>query len=119
MAKKLEMVKLVAGLEKLYRTTEAPIWEDLAYRLSRPSRQSASVNLEQLDRLAKKFKGKTLIVPGKVLGKGKLNEKVKIVAVSASESAIKIASKSGEIILLKDFIKTAGKVKVSDLVITK
>jgi large subunit ribosomal protein L18e len=119
MAKKLEMIKLVAGLEKLYRTTEAPIWDDLAYRLSRPSRQSPSINLERLDRLAKKFKGKTLIVPGKVLGEGELSVNAKIVAVSASEKAMKIAAKKGEIVLMKDFIKTADKAKTSDLVIAK
>jgi len=119
MGKKLEMIKLIAGLEKLYRTTEAPIWDDLAYRLGRPSRQAASVNLEQLDKLAKKFRGKTLIVPGKVLGEGELNDNVKIVAVSASEKAMRLAAKKGGIVLMKDFIKTAGKVKVSDLVIVK
>ena len=119
MAKRLEIVKLIASLEKLYRTTQAPIWDDLAYRLGRPSRQMPSVNLDQLDRIAKRFKGKTLIVPGKVLGEGELTEKVKIVAVSASERAMKSAAKKGEIVLMKDFLKTAEKAKVSDLMLAK
>jgi len=119
MAKTLETIKLVASLEKLGRKTKVPIWGDLAYRIDRPSRQNVVVNLVELNKWAKKFKGKTLVVPGKILAKGELTEKVKIVAVKASAKAIELASKHGEIILMKDFVANAEKVKVSDLVIIK
>jgi large subunit ribosomal protein L18e len=89
MAKKLETVKLVASLEKAARKTKKAIWSDLAEKLMERRRAKKQINLDKLSVLAKQFKGKTLVVPGKVLAKGELTEKVTIVAVSASESAKK------------------------------
>jgi len=115
MAKRLELELLIASLEKTTRKTKKPIWADLAERLGKPSRHNVVINLYELDKLAKQFAGKTLIVPGKVLATGELSEKAKIVAVEASEKAIA----TGKVVLLKDFIEGAEKVKVSDLVIVK
>ncbi|MEK6959431.1 MAG: 50S ribosomal protein L18e [archaeon] len=115
MAKKLEMQLLIASLEKLSRKTKKPIWGDLAERLGKPTRHNVVINLFELDKLAKQFSGKTLIVPGKVLATGELTEKAKIVAVQASEKAVA----TGKVILMKDFLEGAEKIKVSDLIIIK
>ncbi len=117
MTKKLETQKLIAMLEKTSRKTKKKIWKDLAERIEKPRRNTANVNVEKLDVLAKKFKGKTLVVPGKVLSKGELNEKVKVIAINASEKAIEKINAKGEFILLKDFV--SEKVKVSELIIVK
>ena len=117
MTKKLETKKLIIELEKNSRKTKKGIWKDLATRLGKPTRNNVDINVEKLDTLAKKFAGKTLIVPGKVLSKGELTTKAKIVAVNASTAAKDKINQTGEFVLLKDFVN--DKVKVSELVIVK
>ncbi|MBT4870603.1 MAG: 50S ribosomal protein L18e [Candidatus Diapherotrites archaeon] len=117
MTKKLETQRLIASLEKTSRKTKKSIWKDLAKRIGKPTRNTADVNVEKLELLAKKFAGKTLVVPGKVLSKGELTTKTKIVAISASEAAVEKINQNGEFILLRDFVDE--KVKVSELMIVK
>jgi large subunit ribosomal protein L18e len=119
MAKKLETLKLVTSLEKATKKTSAALWDDLAYRIQRPTRNRVIVNLDKLSKLVAKNKGKILVVPGKILSEGELNEKATIVAVSASETAKEKINKKGEFIALKDFVEKAEKVKVSDVIIVK
>ena len=80
-------------------------------------RAKKQINLDKLNTLAKKFKGKTLIVPGKILAKGELTEKVTIVAISASESAKEKIAKSGKYIPLIELANNATKAKTNELVI--
>ncbi|MFA5357763.1 MAG: 50S ribosomal protein L18e [archaeon] len=105
MPKKLETKLLVAELEKKSRKDGKKLWNDLAERLGKPRRGKITVNVGKIDSIAKKSKGKTIIVPGKVLGKGELEEKVTVVAVEASEEAVKKINAKGEFILLKDFVE--------------
>jgi large subunit ribosomal protein L18e len=117
MAKKLETVKLIASLEKASRKTKKAIWADLAERLGARSRSKKEVNLDEIETLAKKFKGKTLIVPGKVLARGTLTEKVNVVAVAASSEAKAKIDAKGKFTKLSDFAENAEKVKVNELII--
>jgi large subunit ribosomal protein L18e len=117
MTKKLETKRLITSLEKTSRKTKKAIWKNLAAILDKPTRNSVDINVEKLNALAKQFAGKTLVVPGKVLSKGELTTKTKIVAVSASEAAKEKINQNGEFVLLKDFVN--DKVKVSELVIVK
>jgi len=107
MAKKLETIKLVASLEKSGRKTQKSLWFDLAERVDKPSRHNVVVNIEKLDKMAKKHKGKILLVPGKVLSAGELTEKATIVAVDASAGAMEKIKKKGEFIYLVDFAQKA------------
>ncbi len=117
MAKKLETIKLVASLEKAARKTKKAIWSNLAERLMSRRRAKKQVNLEKLNILAKQFKGKTLVVPGKVLAKGELTEKVTIVAFSASAEAKAKIAKVGKYVPLIELADNAAKTKTNELVI--
>jgi len=119
MAKKLETIKLIASLEKAAKATKKPFWSDLAKRLNSSRRSRIAVDLGKLSEIASKNKGKTIVVPGKVLSQGELSEKVTIVAVSASEAAKAKIKGKGEFVLLADFAQKAEKVKVSDTIIVK
>lgn len=67
------------------RDREEDIWGDVADRLERPRRQRAEVNLSQLSRNASD--GETVLVPGKVLGAGSLDEEIHVVALEFSGAA--------------------------------
>lgn len=119
MAKKLETKLLITSLKKAAKETGKNLWEDLADRLEVPSRNRISVNVEKINSLAEKNKGKVILVPGKVLSSGDLTEKVTVVAISASENARAKINAKGKFILLKEYAKEAGKAKVSDVIIAK
>jgi len=83
---------------------------EIASLLSLPARKQVKKNLYEIDKDAKD-KG-TVIVPGKVLGKGELNKKIKIVALSYSSSALeKLNKKKIEASLLKKELKKEKKLE--------
>ncbi|HPM85532.1 MAG: 50S ribosomal protein L18e [Candidatus ainarchaeum sp.] len=120
MVKKLETIKLIASSEKAARKTHKKIWGRLVEELSKPTRGKVEVNIDSINKMAQKNKGKILLVPGKLLSRGILNQKVTVVAVNASSSAQeKIKSQKGEFISLKEFVLTPEKVETKNLVIVK
>lgn len=79
-------------------------WHSLVKTLSGPTRKHSSVNLEQIEKESKA--GEVIVVPGKILSKGELKNKLTISALSISELAIeKLKSSKSEFIFLKDYIK--------------
>ncbi|MCX6798729.1 MAG: 50S ribosomal protein L18e [Candidatus Diapherotrites archaeon] len=87
--------KLIAALEKAGRKTKKAIWFDLAERLGKPARQQPDVNIWKLEKLAKIFPGKTLLVPGKVLSYGHMGNKATIIGFSFSAEAKRKISAAG------------------------
>lgn len=75
------------------REEQKPFWRRIAELLARPKRRRAEVNLKKIEKLAKD--GDVVVVPGKVLGDGRLTKKVNVVAFSFSESAKKIMDSAG------------------------
>ncbi len=87
--KNLTLAKTVAVLEKTARKSGKKIYSDLAARLQKPARSRARVNLWKIDRLAARFPGKTLVVPGHVLGTGFVTKPVALAAYAYSDAARK------------------------------
>jgi large subunit ribosomal protein L18e len=86
---------IVASLKEKSYKEDAAIWKDIAKRLEKPTRQTAEVNISDINRHTSP--DETIIVPGKVLGNGILEHKVKVAAMSFSKSAEeKIATAGGE-----------------------
>jgi len=79
------LVKLIDELLVASAKNEAKVWKDIAERIAKPRRLYAEVNVSKIERYAKD--NETIIVPGKVLGSGKINKKVTVAALSFSESA--------------------------------
>src|SRR5664280_1332808 len=89
------MKVIVASLKEKSYTEDAAIWKDVAKRLEKPTRQSAEVNISDINRYT--TPDEMVLVPGKVLGNGTLDHKVKVAAMSFSKSAEeKIATAGGE-----------------------
>ncbi len=90
----------------------------IAEELSKPRRARASVNLNKLSVLAKANEKKILVVPGKVLSFGNVEQGMTIAAFSFSEEARKkILAAKGKAMTLKELID--GKQKVSEMVLVK
>jgi large subunit ribosomal protein L18e len=85
--------KLIVDLERTARKSKAPIWKRAAFLLSKPTRQRAEVNLNKIQSVANE--GDVLLIPGKVLGIGKIAKKVKIAAFRFSKSALVKIEKAG------------------------
>jgi len=79
------LLDLIAELKKTGTAKKAKIWNAVASELLRPTRNMREVNLDKIDRVTKA--NDTIVVPGKVLGKGNLNHKVNVAAFNFSESA--------------------------------
>ena len=83
-------------------------WNNVAFRLSGPTRKYISVNLNQIDSLAKE--GDTVVVLGKVLSVGTLHKKIKISALSYSDGARhKLKSAKIQMSSIEDEIKSNPK----------
>jgi len=67
--------------------------------------------------LGKKFGKKFLLVPGKVLGQGEIEESVNVIALEFSETAKKKIGEKGKAIGLLEALEQ--KIKASDIVIVK
>ncbi|ARM75757.1 50S ribosomal protein L18e [Acidianus manzaensis] len=90
--------KLIYNLSK----QKKPIWKSVAELLETPSRKRPYVNLYKINKYTKP--GDIVIVPGKVLGIGKLDHEVTVVALDYSASAKKkILDSKGKIESLYNF----------------
>lgn len=81
-----------------------PAWLKLAHILSGPTRNKAHINLSQIDKNA--AAGDTFVIPGKILSQGELTKKVRICALSFSQSALeKIKKTNSEAVTILEEIK--------------
>ncbi len=87
------LVKLIDDLLKESAKNNAAVWKDIAERLAKPRRLYAEVNVSKIDRYAKE--DEYVVVPGKVLGGGRISKAVKVAALSFSESARKKIEEAG------------------------
>lgn len=96
--------KLIVYLEKASKKNNAKIWKYVAELLSKPRRKRIEVNLYKIDKLAKD--NDTVLIPGKVLGIGEVNKKVKIAAWKFSEAALKkLKEKNIEVLSIKELVE--------------
>ena len=87
------LVNLIIKLKKKSNEENVKIWRDVAERLNRPTRRRAEVNISKINRYSKE--NETVLVPGKVLGSGKLDHKVTVAALAFSKNAKNKIKKAG------------------------
>ena len=80
-----ELIKITQTLRRKSQENGAGIWRDIADRLARSRQRRATVNVSHLNRHTKD--GETVVIPGKVLGSGKINHPITIAAFTFSEKA--------------------------------
>jgi len=98
-----ELIKLIRLLRKKSRESEVEIWYYIADRLSRSRRSHITVNVSRLNRYTKE--GETMVVPGKVLGAGKIDHPINVAAFAFSDQArSKILRAKGKCLSILDLI---------------
>ena len=103
-----ELTILIRVLRKKSRENEARIWRDLARRLSNSRRRRTTVNVSRLNRYTKQRE--TVVVPGKVLGAGKIDHPVNVAAFAFSDQAkLKILKAKGKCLSIRDLVKKKPK----------
>lgn len=92
-------VKLAQELRKMSKEKKVKIWERVAEKLGK-----SEVNLEKINKYTKE--NDEALVPGKVLGDGNLDHKVRIAAFKfSSQAEKKIKDAGGEILSIKELIQ--------------
>jgi large subunit ribosomal protein L18e len=95
--------KLIKDLRLASFENKAPIWKDLAIRLSGPSRHSAEVNVSRLNRIGND--NETVVVPGKVLGSGHIKKPLNVAAFKTSTTARdKIEEVGGRVMSIEELV---------------
>ena len=77
----------------MFGKSRSKFWNKVGYELAKSRRMWANVNLSKLERYAQK--DNKIVVPGKVLGSGRLTKKLRIYAFEYSQSAKKGIAASG------------------------
>ncbi len=93
------LLETIETLEK----QNANIWQDVAENLGKVNRKRPEVNLSQIERVTED--GQTIVVPGKVLGSGRLSKNVKVAAFQASQSAKQQINQNGEFMYIQDLLE--------------
>lgn len=97
------LVNLITRLKEEGRSQEAHIWRDIATKLESSASRYAEVNISKINRYA--IEGETILVPGKVLGTGTLQQPVKIAALNFSKSAMgKILQANGSYMTIEELL---------------
>ncbi|MBP1448987.1 MAG: 50S ribosomal protein L18e [Thermoproteus sp.] len=100
----IKLKMLARFLRKAARANEAPLWSYIAELLERPARGRAEVNLSRVNMIADD--GDVIVIPGKLLGSGKLNKKIVVAVAGASKSAVEAVLKSGgEVISIAELVR--------------
>jgi len=95
--------KTIRLLLKSAKMHKAKIWRYVAELLERPARRRIVVNLYKINKYTKD--GDVVVVPGKVLGVGKLDHRVTIAAVAFSKQALeKIIAANGRAIHILELV---------------
>lgn len=87
------VIQMVKELKHASSKNDAPIWAKLAEFALKPSSARRVVNLTKISKITKD--GDVIVVPGKILGTGKISHKITISSFSISNSAAKKIIEAG------------------------
>ena len=96
--------KMVRLLRKYAKENDAPIWRAIAEALEKPTRKRITVNVSKINKHTNE--GDVVVVPGKVLGAGRIDHAVTVAALSFSEQAIrKIKEAGGRVLNILELVE--------------
>jgi len=99
-----ELVSVIRSLRKKARENKAKIWRDMAEDLSRSRKKRITVNISKLNKHTQK--DEDVVVPGKILGTGKIDHPITVAAFAFSEQAQrKILSAKGKCMSIPELME--------------
>ncbi len=99
-----QLKDVINSLLEISRESNSALWRDIAKRLSETRQNYADLNVSKISKFS--TDGETIVVPGKVLGGGYLEKKVRIAAPFVSEKALtKIKDSGSEFISIVDLAR--------------
>ena len=90
---------LLETIESL-ESSNSDFWKKTAKNLGKVNRKRPEVNISDLERNTEE--GDTVVVPGKVLGAGRLTKEIKVAAFQASKTAKDHIEQNGEFLFIQD-----------------
>ncbi|MBI4210194.1 MAG: 50S ribosomal protein L18e [Candidatus Diapherotrites archaeon] len=97
--------ELIVDLDKHGKKVKNGVWRLLSKKLGSSSRARVAMNVYKLSGMAAQSKGKTIVVPGKVLSKGDIKETARVACFACSAKARrKIEAAGGKVIGLKELM---------------
>lgn len=94
---------LISSLRRKAKASRLKLWKALAEELEKPRRKRREVNLSKLSRYG--VEGRLIIVPGKVLGAGKVAKRLTVAALGFSQQAKrKIEEAGGKCVGIEDIL---------------
>lgn len=87
----------------LLEEQDASLWNNVAENLGKVNRKRPEVNLSDIERNTEE--GDTVVVPGKVLGSGRLSKEVNVAAFKASSSAKNQINQKGDFMFIQDLVE--------------
>ena len=87
----------------LLEEQDASLWNNVAENLGKVNRKRPEVNLSDIERNTEE--GDTVVVPGKVLGSGRLSKEVNVAAFKASNSAKNQINQKGDFMFIQDLVE--------------
>jgi len=85
---------------QILEEADSSFWNDVAENLGKVNRKRPEVNISDIERNTEE--GDTVVIPGKVLGSGRLSKKVNVAAFNASNSARNHIEEEGEFMFIED-----------------
>jgi len=99
-----ELLELIRSLRKKAKENDAAIWRAVANNLSTSKRRRIAVNLSRLNRHTKEKE--TVVIPGKVLGAGRLEHPLTVAAFAfSSEARSKITQVKGKCVSITELLE--------------
>ena len=104
------LAELIEELKKRRYEVDAPIWRDVARRLSKPAKNRAEINVGRVARNTRP--NEVVLVPGKVLGAGRIEHPVITAALEfSSQAREKMVAAGGKCLTIKELVDTNPKGK--------
>lgn len=93
----------IRACEEAGRTNDAAIWSRVAEELDRANRKQREVSVSHIDRNAED--GETVVVPGKVVGRGTVDPSVTVAAFAFTDNARDAIEANGEAVWIDELVE--------------
>ena len=99
-----ELIDVLKMLVRAANEEDAAVWDAVADKLRKRKHKRVAVNISRINRHSKD--DETVVVPGKVLGSGRLTHRVNVAAFSCSRQAReKIEGAGGKYLTIKALVQ--------------